>query len=133
VTPATEPPAQAPPAGTGAGSPAGTAVPGATVQPKIVTLPAKPGPVTFDHAAHAERPGVTCAECHHPSRPARPLAREHQACRECHTSPATAAVKTSLQAAFHDPKAASGTCIDCHRRSAARDAPLKCLDCHKRR
>lgn len=129
-------PASAPePARPPAGEPQATAaVAGkAAERPKTVTLPAKLGAVTFDHDRHASRPGVTCATCHHASKPVKPLTRERQACRECHTSPAKPPVKTSLQAAFHDPKAASGTCIDCHARSAAQGAPLKCMDCHKRK
>ncbi|HSD65258.1 MAG TPA: cytochrome c3 family protein, partial [Vicinamibacteria bacterium] len=74
-----------------------------------------------------------CATCHHASRPPKPSAAEQQACRECHTSPASPPMKTSLQAAFHDPKAGSGTCIDCHARSVAKGAPVKCLGCHKKK
>jgi nitrate/TMAO reductase-like tetraheme cytochrome c subunit len=41
-------------------------------------------------------------------------------------------MKTSLQAAFHDPKAAAGTCIDCHKQKGG-PAPVKCLECHKKK
>jgi len=96
-----------------------------------ITLPAKLGAVTFDHERHAGKRGIACTTCHHPSRPQKPLASEQQACRDCHTMPAGPPMKTSLQAAFHDPRAAAGTCIDCHRKSAG-SAPVKCLECHRK-
>jgi len=97
-----------------------------------INLPAKLGAVTFDHERHAGEPGAACATCHHPSRPQKPLASENQACRDCHTAPAVPPMKTSLQAAFHDPKGAAGTCIDCHKKKGG-PAPLKCLECHKKK
>ena len=99
-----------------------------------VALPAKLGTVTFDHQKHAEAMAIPCAHCHHPSRPEKPLAAEQQACRECHTSPATPPLKTSLQAAFHDPKASAGTCLGCHREAVAqgKHPPVGCPQCHKR-
>jgi len=97
-----------------------------------IRLPAKLGAVTFDHERHASQPGTACATCHHPSRPHKPLASENQACRDCHTVPAAPPMTTSLQAAFHDPKAAAGTCIDCHKKKGG-PAPLKCLECHKKK
>lgn len=96
-----------------------------------ITLPAKLGAVTFDHEGHAGKLGIACTTCHHPSRPQKPLASEQQACRDCHTMPATPPMKTSLQAAFHDPRGATGTCIDCHKKKGA-SAPAKCLECHKK-
>jgi hypothetical protein len=99
-----------------------------------VTLPAKMGAVTFDHEAHAGKQKIACTTCHHPSRSPKPLAAEQQACRECHTMPAAPPMKTSLQAAFHNPTAGKGTCIDCHRKqAAAAKAPVKCLECHKKK
>lgn len=114
--------------------PASTARP-APQRPKgKVTLPAKLGAVTFDHEAHAGKRKIACATCHHPSRPQKPLAAEQQACRDCHTLPATPPMKTSLQAAFHNPTAGTGTCIDCHRKQAApAKAPVKCAECHKKK
>ncbi len=99
-----------------------------------VSLPAKLGAVTFDHAKHADEMKVACTRCHHPSRQEKPLLAEQQSCRQCHTTPATEPVKTGLQAAFHNPRATSGTCIDCHRDAVAagKAAPLKCTDCHKK-
>lgn len=97
-----------------------------------ITLPGKLGAVTFDHEGHAGERGIPCATCHHPSRPQKPLASEHQACRDCHTMPAAPPMKTSLQAAFHDPRAATGTCIDCHRQKGS-PAPVKCPECHKKK
>jgi Class III cytochrome C family len=97
-----------------------------------ITLPGKLGAVTFDHERHAGKRGIVCTTCHHPSRPQQPLASEHQACRDCHTMPAAPPMKTSLQAAFHDPRAARGTCIDCHRQKGS-PAPVKCLERHKKK
>ena len=97
-----------------------------------ITLPAKLGAVTFDHENHAGKRGIACTTCHHPSRPQKPLASEKQACRDCHTMPAAPPMKTSLQAAFHDPKGATGTCIDCHKQKGG-SAPVKCLECHKKK
>lgn len=41
---------------------------------------------------------------------------------------------TKLQAAFHDPMAKKGTCVDCHVAAAAqgKKVPAKCQDCHKK-
>jgi len=97
-----------------------------------ITLPAKLGAVTFDHENHAGKLAIACTTCHHPSRPQKPLASENQACRDCHTMPAAPPMKTSLQAAFHDPKGATGTCIDCHKQKGG-PAPVKCLECHKKK
>jgi hypothetical protein len=41
-------------------------------------------------------------------------------------------MRTSLQAAFHDPRAATGTCIGCHKEQKVGTAPVKCLECHKK-
>jgi hypothetical protein len=128
----------APPPTTQAEKPAATqpAAPARTAAERPrgkITLPAKLGAVTFDHEKHAGKPGVACTTCHHPSRPAKPLASENPACRHCHTMPAAAPMKTSLQAAFHDPKGATGTCIDCHKQQKIGAAPLKCLECHKKK
>jgi hypothetical protein len=104
----------------------------AAARPKgKVTLPAKPGAVTFDHEAHATTHKVACATCHHASKPGKPLQSEQQACRECHTTPAKAPMKTTMQAAFHDPLARKGLCVDCHKQKGGK-APLKCAECHKK-
>jgi hypothetical protein len=110
-------------------APAGPAV----QRPKgKISLPAKLGAVSFDHERHASEPGTACTTCHHASRPQKPLVSENQACRDCHTMPAVPPMKTSLQAAFHDPKGAAGTCIDCHKKRGG-SAPVKCLECHKKK
>jgi len=93
---------------------------------------AKLGAVTFDHENHTGKRGIACTSCHHPSRPQKLLASENQACRDCHTMPAAPPLRTSLQAAFHDPKGATGTCIDCHKQRGG-PAPVKCLECHKKK
>jgi hypothetical protein len=143
-SPAATPAATAPPAApptTGATLPTPAPEPSAPIrasraQPKgVVLLSAKLGAVSFDHGLHAGERKIACTACHHPSRPEKPLSAENQGCRECHTTPASAPMKTGLQAAFHDPKAATGTCIGCHKQTVAKGkaAPLKCTECHKRK
>src|SRR4051812_42463615 len=62
------------------------------------------------------------------------FAAPQQNCTDCHTKVATAPMKTKTQAAFHNPTATAGICIDCHKTSAAagKKAPAKCADCHKK-
>ncbi len=100
----------------------------------VVILKAPLGGVRFQHKIHAETRTVACETCHHPSRAEKPATPPQQACSTCHTSTATPPMKTKLQAAFHNPVATAGTCIDCHKAQNAkgRAAPVKCLDCHKK-
>jgi hypothetical protein len=90
------------------------------------------GGVLFEHKLHDQRTGRKCSVCHHASKPEKPETRPNQACRECHTKPTAAGMKTSRQAAFHNSTAQRGVCIDCHRKEAAsgKKAPLKCAKCH---
>jgi len=92
------------------------------------------GAVKFPHAAHAKLVGTGCDLCHHASKAEKPPASKYQKCQDCHTKVATAPMKTKAQAAFHDPLAKKGTCIDCHLKENAggKKAPVKCLDCHKK-
>ena len=92
------------------------------------------GGVRLEHKAHVERAGRNCATCHHPSRPEKPATAPQQACSDCHTKVATPPMKTKYQAAFHNPMARAGTCIDCHQaeNAAGKHAPLKCAECHKK-
>jgi hypothetical protein len=92
------------------------------------------GPVKFMHKAHVDRVGGKCETCHHPSKPEKPATAPQQACRDCHTKPAVAPMKTFTQAAFHNPLAKSGTCIDCHLKenAAGKKAPTKCTECHNK-
>ena len=92
------------------------------------------GGVRFEHKLHIARAGNNCATCHHPSRPEKPASAPQQACSNCHTSVAAPPMKTKRQAAFHNPTAQSGTCIDCHKAESAKGKkpPLKCMDCHKK-
>jgi hypothetical protein len=99
----------------------------------VVMTGASPlGGVKFSHAAHQER--AECTACHHESRPEMPLTSEHQPCSACHTNPPTAPMTTSIRDAFHDARAQSGTCVNCHRTEseAGTVVPLKCAECHKR-
>jgi nitrate/TMAO reductase-like tetraheme cytochrome c subunit len=43
-------------------------------------------------------------------------------------------MKTVTQAAFHNPAAKSGTCIDCHLKMNAegKKAPTTCMQCHSK-
>jgi hypothetical protein len=92
------------------------------------------GAVKFDHKAHTAA-GAKCTDCHHASRPEKPMTgAKQQKCDTCHTKVATAPMKTKLQAAFHNPMAKQGTCIDCHLKqvAAGKKAPTKCNECHKK-
>lgn len=101
----------------------------------VLVLTGSPlGGVRFEHKLHIERAGNNCATCHHPSRPEKPASAPQQACSNCHTSVAAAPMKTKRQAAFHNPTAQSGTCIDCHKveSAKAKKPPLNCMACHKK-
>ena len=118
------------------GSPEKTAVAGVKkAEPKDVILlkRAALGTVKFEHKLHTERT-AKCENCHHASKPEKANAAPQQACSDCHTKVAKAPMKTKLQAAFHNPTAATGTCIDCHKSETAKGkaAPVKCLGCHKK-
>lgn len=97
-------------------------------------LKAPLGGVKFQHKAHATDRKIKCDTCHHASKPEKASKAAQEACGDCHTSTATAPMKTKLQAAFHDPTAKKGTCIDCHvkENAAGKKAPTKCTECHKK-
>ena len=106
-------------------------------QPKdVYVMPVSLGAVKFDHKAHSKDRGIKCETCHHASKPEKPYAAgvKQEACSDCHTTTAKAPMKTKLQAAFHNPTATKGTCIDCHKAMNAKGkkAPTKCADCHKK-
>ena len=104
-------------------------------EPDTVVLTGSPlGGVKFDHKAHAKDRGIKCETCHHASKPEKPMASKQQKCTDCHTKVATPPMKTKTQAAFHDPMAKKGLCIDCHVESNAKGkkAPTKCTECHKK-
>jgi hypothetical protein len=100
----------------------------------IVLTGAPLGSVTLTHKAHTGTYGAKCDSCHHASKAAKPMKSAQQKCTDCHTKTAAAPMKTKLQAAFHDPMAKKGTCIDCHQEAIAKGkkAPAKCADCHKK-
>jgi len=101
----------------------------------VLVLTGSPlGGVRFEHKLHIARAGNNCATCHHPSRPEKPASAPQQACSDCHTSVAAPPMKTKRQAAFHNPTAQSGTCIDCHKveSAKAKKPPLNCMECHKK-
>lgn len=110
----------------------------AAKEPGTVILKGSPmGGVKFDHKAHAHDRGAKCETCHHPSKPEKPMKAAQQNCQDCHTTTPTAPMKTKAQAAFHDPMAKKGICVDCHMSDAAKKVaknpmPSKCADCHKK-
>lgn len=99
----------------------------------VLTMKSSLGAVSFDHSAHLRVAGK-CEVCHHASKPEKPLRNPQEACSDCHTNPATPPVRTKLQAAFHNPTATSGLCVDCHKKenSAGKAAPVKCAECHQK-
>lgn len=105
-------------------------------EPKTVILAGSPalGGIKFEHQLHTKDRGAKCETCHHPSKPEKPLKEKQQKCSDCHTKTAAAPMKTKLQAAFHDPMAKKGVCVDCHSAAVAKGkkAPVKCNDCHKK-
>jgi hypothetical protein len=102
-------------------------------QGPILLKGAPMGAVKFDHTAHVKVAGK-CDVCHHASKPEKPLKSPQEACSDCHTKPPTPPVTTSLQAAFHNPAATAGLCIDCHKRQNAsgKATPVKCTECHQK-
>ena len=106
----------------------------AETAPGTVVLKGAPmGGVKFDHKAHTTR-ATKCDACHHASKSEKALKSEHENCQDCHTTTATAPVKTKAQAAFHNPTASAGICIDCHKAENAKGkkAPTKCTECHQK-
>jgi hypothetical protein len=86
--------------------------------PDSVVLKGAPmGGVLLTHAKHGSEYGAECVDCHHASMPEKPMTAEYQKCTDCHTRVAEAPMTTKLQAAFHDPMARAGTCIDCHAKA----------------
>ena len=100
----------------------------------VVMTGAPNGGVKFEHKLHAKDRGIKCETCHHASKPEKPMKAAQEKCQDCHTKVATPPMKTKTQAAFHDPMAKKGLCIDCHVESDAKGkkAPTKCADCHKK-
>lgn len=88
------------------------------------------GAVTFAHGKHAK--ATECVSCHHESKPEKALSKEHQSCADCHTTPATEPMKTTLRMAMHNTAEKTGTCMGCHTKAAAegKTVPQSCSDCH---
>jgi len=107
----------------------------AAKEPATIVLSGSPlGGVRFDHKAHAKDRHIKCDTCHHASKPEKPMKAAQEKCQDCHTRVAVAPMKTKAQAAFHDPMARKGICVDCHEKSiaAGKKSPSKCADCHKK-
>ena len=99
--------------------------------PDSVVLKGAPmGGVKFDHKVHST--ATKCDVCHHAAKPEKAPKSAHEACMDCHTKTATAPMKTKTQAAFHNPTATAGLCIDCHKKEVAKKAPTKCAECHQK-
>ena len=84
------------------------------------------GPADFDFDGKGSGKVVFSHEKH---------AAKSPKCTDCHTKVATAPMKTKTQAAFHDPMAKKGVCVDCHlaENAKGKKAPTsKCADCHKK-
>jgi hypothetical protein len=106
----------------------------AETAPGTVILKGAPmGGVKFDHKAHEGR-GAKCDTCHHAAKTEKAPKAAHEACQDCHTTTPTAPMKTKAQAAFHNPAATAGICIDCHKAENAKGkkAPTKCTECHQK-
>lgn len=121
----------------GAGAFAGTIVHAQAKPPDTVVLTGSPmGGVKFNHTLHAKDQAIPCETCHHASKPEKPMTAKQQKCTDCHTKVATPPMKTKTQAAFHDPMAKKGLCVDCHQTTGKAKAkgpvPAKCGDCHKK-
>lgn len=90
------------------------------------------GSVAFPHKAHVDGK-VACTTCHHGAKPNKAgksvAPKPFQKCVDCHTKTGTPEI-SKLQAAFHNPAASSGLCIDCHKKGGK--APTKCTQCHKK-
>ena len=127
--------AQAPTPLATAQAPTPSATAQAPTPPTVVILRGNPmGAVKYPHAAHARLVGGGCDQCHHASKPEKPLESRYQKCQDCHTKAATSPMKTKAPGAFHDPMAKKGVCVDCHLKenAAGKKAPVKCPDCHKK-
>lgn len=100
----------------------------------IILKGAPMGGVRFVHKAHAQDRNIKCETCHHPSKKEKPAKAAQEACTSCHTPVAKAPMKTKRQAAFHNPTATAGICIDCHKAENAtgKKAPTKCTQCHNK-
>ena len=97
--------------------------------PDSVTLTGAPmGGVKMNHKVHSA--AIKCDVCHHASKPEKPMKAAQEKCMDCHTKTATPPMKTKTQAAFHNPAASAGLCIDCHKKEVAKKAPTKCAECH---
>lgn len=127
--PASATPAQSPPVASGKAT-------AQTRGPKdVIILKAAPmGEVKFLHIAHAKDRNIPCQTCHHPPRTEKPAQAALQACSDCHSRTPTPPMKTKLQAAFHNPSATAGICIDCHKaqKATGKNTPTKCQECHRK-
>ena len=108
----------------------------AKVADTLILKGAPLGGVKFTHKVHAEGHAANkCETCHHASKPEKAATAPQQACRDCHTKPPQPGMKTATQAAFHNPMAKTGTCIDCHLKmnAAGKAAPVgACAKCHNK-
>ncbi len=90
----------------------------------VLSIPAKKGTVTFNHAAHEIRAGKNCQTCHHEIKIDKSGKAEkvEKGCRDCHKASAVEGNRFSQKEAFHQ------TCKGCHKKN--KKGPLKCFGCH---
>ena len=81
------------------------ATPASAAAPGPVTLPAKPGNVTFNHKSHAALK-----------------------CTQCHADEKGGAIEGFNKTVSKDKAHAS--CVECHKKETK--GPQKCGDCHKK-
>src|SRR4030095_14016626 len=67
------------------------------------------GGVKFEHAKHSTKEyGAQCTDCHHASKPEKPMKAAQQKCSDCHTKVAAAPMKTKDHGALQRPNVTSG-------------------------
>ena len=97
------------------------------------------GPVTFNHAGHAESYKVSCSACHHTLEEEETTVTEH--CKDCHPEPGFIRGKAAAEMAEdelmeHYLNALHTQCIECHLEKKVEDRkriiPVGCTQCHDR-
>ena len=88
--------------------------------PAKVTIKAKQGDVSFDHAKHAKDLKIACKTCHHKM----DTDKDKMGCESCHK--AEKGDSPSMKDAAHKK------CQGCHKEKADPKAPTACKDCHKK-
>ena len=107
--------------------------------PEVAPIKIYSGPVTFDHAGHVNKIGLTCNACHHTLAPQETEVEEH--CSDCHGQPGfirgkEAASLPEEELIEHYLNALHAQCIGCHKQKKLEDRsqniPIGCTQCHDR-